>query len=113
MKKLLKNTAGVVVLLSLASASMAFERMNSEGRQSGERRGPPAFADLDLDADGVLTFAEFEQHKIRRGDHATLFNRVDQNGDGSILEDEWSSHKPPRGRGGERGERGDRQTESE
>lgn len=96
----IKNVASALVLFSVTSVSLANEQMNGGDRQSGERRGPPPFSELDLNADGVLTMAEFEQHQLPRGDHASLFNRVDENGDGSILEDEWSSHKPPgEGRG--------------
>ena len=43
-----------------------------------------------------MTLEEFKQHPIPHGDHETLFNIIDSDGDGVINEQELSSHKPPR-----------------
>ena len=56
----------------------------------------PQFSTLDLDGDGSVTFAEFEQNKAPNNDHATILGHIDANGDGVLTEDELTNHKPPR-----------------
>jgi len=56
----------------------------------------PKFSTLDLDANGVITLAEFKQHQIPRGDHLTVFNHIDVDGNGEISEEEFINHRPPR-----------------
>ena len=86
---------GSMALLSLQATAYSDDEQG-QGQDRGERRGPPAFSELDLDGDGSLTLAEFQEHKIPRGDHETVFNHIDSDSDGIITEDEMSNHKPPR-----------------
>lgn len=79
-------------LLSVAGISSV--QAMPGGGSGGQKR--PVFADLDLDGDGYITFAEFETREIPRGDHSEIFGHIDADGDGSITEEELSSHKPPR-----------------
>jgi hypothetical protein len=51
-----------------------------------------------MDGNGLVTLTEFEQHDIPHGDHTTVFNDIDADGDGAISETELTSHKPPRRR---------------
>jgi len=81
-------------LMLLSIQSMAASE-GEQGQDRGERRGPPAFTELDLDGDGSLTLSEFQEHKIPRGDHETVFSHIDSDSDGIITEDEMTNHKPP------------------
>lgn len=103
MLKILLSAVLTSSLTLLSMSSMAYSDSDSDsdsdsekGQERGERRGPPAFSVLDLDGDGSLTLAEFQEHKIPRGDHETVFNNIDSDSDGIITEDEMTSHKPPR-----------------
>ncbi|MEP1386041.1 MAG: EF-hand domain-containing protein [Paraglaciecola sp.] len=80
------------VALALTLSAVAQER-GSRDMQRGER---PSFSSLDLDGDGVVTFAEFEQSDVPNNEHATIFGHIDADGDGQITEEEFTSHKPPR-----------------
>ncbi len=92
----------VILLLSMVFMSQAANAMGDEHRKGkrGERPKPPTFASLDVNQDGVVSFNEFEQHEIPRGDHATIFDFIDTNQDGQITEEELTSHKPPKHRKG-------------
>lgn len=85
------------LIAGFLSLSSAYAQPNDdESQQRGERRGPPPFAKLDLDQDGIITFDEFEQHPIPRGEHAEVFSNIDTDSNGQITEQEWTNHKPPR-----------------
>lgn len=86
----------LISLLAFLSIQVVAYSDDEQNQQRGERRGPPAFTELDLDGDGSLTLAEFQEHKIPRGDHETVFNHIDSDSDGVISEDEMTNHKPPR-----------------
>lgn len=76
------------VALTLTFGAFAQER--------GGRPERPDFSSLDLDSDGVVTLAEFEQSNVPNNEHATIFGHIDADGDGQITEEEFTSHKPPR-----------------
>lgn len=84
------------LIASLLTTGHAYAQPGGDSGQSGERRGPPPFAELDLDSDSIITLDEFQQHEIPRGDHSSIFSAVDTDSDGQITEEEWSSHKPPK-----------------
>jgi len=100
MFKMILN-AGLLASMALVSTqALAYGNDNGneagEGEDRGQRRGPPPFSELDLNADASLTLEEFQQHQIPRGDHETIFNHIDANTDGIVTEDEMKNHKPPR-----------------
>ena len=102
MLKMVLN-AGLLASMALVSTqALAYGNDNGneagEGDARGQRRGPPPFSELDLNADASLTLEEFQQHQIPRGDHETIFNHIDANADGVVTEDEMKNHKPPRRR---------------
>ncbi|WP_339673936.1 EF-hand domain-containing protein [Dasania marina] len=89
-----------VLFIAIVATTTACAQQQEQGDdQRQDRRGPPAFTVLDLDADGGVTLEEFKQQKIPHGDHATIFNAIDSNNDGVISEAELKDHKPPQ-RGG-------------
>lgn len=97
MLKTLLSTVLASSLVLLSGQAMAYSDSDSEkGQNRGERRGPPAFTELDLNGDGSLTLAEFQEHQIPRGDHETIFNHIDADADGVVTEEEMKNHKPPR-----------------
>ncbi|MEH6348014.1 MAG: EF-hand domain-containing protein [Bermanella sp.] len=94
---MLKMMINATLAASIALVSVqASAYSDNEGEDSGKRRGPPPFSELDLDGDASLTLEEFQQHQIPRGDHETIFNHIDADGDGVVTEDEMKNHKPPR-----------------
>ena len=98
MLKMILN-AGLLASMALVSTqALAYGSDNeaAEGEDRGQRRGPPPFSELDLNADASLTLEEFQQHQVPRGDHETIFNHIDANADGVVTEDEMKNHKPPR-----------------
>ncbi len=94
---MLKTLINITLTSALALGSaQALSYDDNEGKQNGQRKGPPPFSELDLDEDGLITLEEFKQHKIPKGDHETIFSHIDADRDSVITEDELSSHKPPR-----------------
>lgn len=77
--------------VSLSLSAYAQER-GSKDKPKHER---PEFSSLDLDGDGSVSFAEFEQSKVPNDNHATIFGHIDADGDGVLTEEEFTSHKPP------------------
>lgn len=81
-----------LVLMSLSLSVQAKER----GENDMPKHERPEFSSLDLDSDGSVTYAEFEQSKVPNDDHTTIFGHIDANGDGVLTKEEFTSHKPPR-----------------
>jgi len=81
-------------LLLLASQAFAQEPM--PGKDGKHQR--PSFATLDSNSDNHIDFDEFSTQEIRGGDHQTIFDSIDSDGDGKVSEQEFNSHKPPRRR---------------
>jgi hypothetical protein len=73
-------------------SSSAFAE-KGEHKKRGKR---PDFVTIDTNEDGEISFDEFSQLKIRRGEPQTIFNKIDTDGSGSITKQEFSDHKPPR-----------------
>jgi Ca2+-binding EF-hand superfamily protein len=93
------KTNGSVTLLAFCCLIAISISLSSHAKESGGKDKPqhqrPQFSSLDLDSDGSVSFAEFEQSKIPNDDHATIFGHIDADGDGVITEQEFNSHKPP------------------
>ncbi len=85
-----------LILSSLLVSTFSFAQPErGDGERSG-RGGPPQFSQVDLDADGALTLEEFQNENIPHGDHSELFVMIDADGDGVVTEAEWTDHKPPK-----------------
>jgi len=78
--------------ISLSLTAQAQKR----GGKDISKHERPQFSSLDLDGDGSVTYAEFEQSKVPNNDQATIFGHIDADGDGVLTEEEYTSHKPPR-----------------
>jgi hypothetical protein len=91
----------ILFTLSILSVFSVSSLVYAEG-QSGQRKGPPVFTEIDLDGNGSVTLEEFKQHEIPHGSHEEAFSHIDSNGDESISEDELKNHKPPRRQSGNR-----------
>lgn len=89
-----------IILIATLSTAAYTKAQDRAGEQQHDRRGPPAFSELDLDDDSTITFDEFQQHEIPHGDHETIFSAIDTDSDGLISESELSDHKPPGRDGG-------------
>lgn len=81
-----------VIGMSLSVSALAQDR----GKKEMPKHERPQFSALDLDSDGSVTYAEFEQSDVPNNDHATIFGHIDADGDGLISESEYTNHKPPR-----------------
>lgn len=85
------------------STSALVQAKNNEQSQNGPPKRP-SFESLDLNEDGEIKFEEFSSHVLPHGDHQTVFNVIDTDGDSIITLDEFTNHKPPqrkKRRGGE------------
>ena len=74
----------------------------SIGQILAQPSGPPNFADIDNNQDGVLTVDEMrEMPAVRnRGINVDrLFNALDGDGNGSVTEEEWIARPGPGGMG--------------
>jgi hypothetical protein len=80
----------VVALLVSALAAPV-----SHAQGPGDGAGPPPFARLDGNGDGVIDLSEFKRHEIPFGEHAEAFRLIDADGDGLVTEREFSDHRPP------------------
>lgn len=79
--------------LAIAQDEVEVSADRDQARSEKVRRGPPPFAKLDLDGSGGVSLEEFQQHRLPRGDHQTVFARIDADGDGLISETELASRK--------------------
>ncbi|MFT2090217.1 EF-hand domain-containing protein [Paraglaciecola sp. 2405UD69-4] len=91
-----KSTFSKLFIASVALALTFSATAQERGNRDMQRPERPSFSSLDLDGDGVVTFAEFEQSEVPNDEHATIFGHIDADGDGEITEEEFTSHKPPR-----------------
>ncbi|MEP1446114.1 MAG: EF-hand domain-containing protein [Paraglaciecola sp.] len=100
--KLLKavKTNSSVKLLTLCCLIGMSLSLSAHAQERGDRDMPkrerPAFSTLDLNSDGAVSFAEFEQSDVPNNEHSTIFGHIDADGDGVLTEEEFTSHKPPR-----------------
>ena len=89
MKQTIAVTAAILVALGVA--------IDADAGEKGERRGPPSFADIDTNADQLLSFEEMEamhanmgrkgkgERKQKEGkDPQARFNKIDTDGDGFL-----------------------------
>ncbi len=94
MKQYIAISAAVLVVLGVA--------IDANAGDKGERRGPPSFAEIDTNADTLISFDEMEALKASRGhkanrrhkedkDPQTQFNKVDTDGDGYWSEAEFDA----------------------
>ena len=81
-------------------------KCKGEGASQGMKGKMPTFADFDLDGDGVITEAEFneghakkmsemaaEGRSMKHAGDAPGFTGIDTNGDGEISEEEFAAHQ--------------------
>jgi len=64
----------------------------SIGQTLAQPSGPPNFADIDKNQDGILTMDEIKELPAVRNRGANidrLFNVLDSDGNGSVTEEEW------------------------
>jgi|GEM_PF-551901 len=59
----------------------------------------PSFSLLDTNSDGEITFDEFSAHKLPKGNHETVFPKIDKDSNRVISQEEFISHKPPKKKG--------------
>jgi hypothetical protein len=74
----------------------------SIGQILAQPSGPPSFADIDNNQDGVLTVDEMRELPAVRNRGVNvdrLFNALDGDGNGSVTEEEWIARPRPGGMG--------------
>ncbi|WP_440877577.1 EF-hand domain-containing protein [Thalassotalea sp. PLHSN55] len=84
------------LLVSVYNQAQAGEKDKGQGKPQR-----PDFATIDSNGDSTIDFDEFSALELPHGDHQTVFDDIDSDGDGIISESELANHKPPRGRRGE------------
>lgn len=93
------KTNSSVKLLALCCLIGMSLSLSAHAQERGGRDMPkherPEFSALDLDGDGSVSYAEFEQSEVPNNEHATIFGHIDADGDGVFSEQEYTSHKPP------------------
>jgi hypothetical protein len=94
--KTVKMNTSVKLLALCCVIGMSISLSANAQQRGGDRPEPPQFSSLDLDGDGSVTYAEFQQSNVPNDDHETIFGHIDANGDGVLTEEEFTSHKPPR-----------------
>ena len=92
----MKQTSTILLAFALSVGFMG--QSYAAGSEQGQRpqSGPPQFSSIDSDENGEISFDEFSAQEIPHGDHQTVFNDMDTDGDGVVTETEFSNHKPPR-----------------
>lgn len=86
----------VFVLMNSVSYGKNYNSQDFEETANKRQHQRPSFSALDINTDGIVELAEFELHQIPHGDHETVFNMIDTDGDSTITETEFNDHKPPR-----------------
>ncbi|HNP66059.1 MAG TPA: hypothetical protein PKH39_19175 [Woeseiaceae bacterium] len=96
MKQYIAIPTAILIVLGVA--------IDANAEDKGERRGPPSFAEIDTNADSLISMDEIEAHKASRGhkgkgdkkhkegkDPQARFNKVDADGDGYWSEAEFDA----------------------
>ena len=92
MRQITVLSAAILVALGFA--------IDANAGDKGERRSPPSFAEIDTNADSLLSFEELQAMKANRGhkgkrknkegkDPQKRFNKIDTDGDGYVSEAEF------------------------
>ena len=95
----MKNSSSklLALVMSVGVMSQSYAADSDQGRPEGKPQGgPPQFSSVDINDDGELTFEEFSAQEIPHGDHQTVFNDMDSDGNGEVSENEFTSFRPPR-----------------
>jgi hypothetical protein len=95
----MKNSSNILLALvmSVGVMSQSYAAGSDQDRpEGGPQGGPPEFSSVDTNGDGELTFEEFSTQEIPHGDHQTVFDEMDSDGNGVVSENEFTSFKPPR-----------------
>ncbi len=92
-----------VIVVFCANAAFA------EGHHHGKHHAPPAFEDVDTNADGVIVADELyamqakrmseraqEGRKLKHAGKRCMFEDVDADGDGEVSEEEFAAHHAER-----------------
>lgn len=58
-----------------------------------QQAGGSLFEQMDQNGDGAISQTEFEQYSMEEGDKTQLFSTIDQDADGSITQSEWQSYE--------------------
>ena len=79
---------------------------SGSGKGEGTKQNMPAFSDFDLDGNGVIAEAEFNEghakrmsemaaagHQMKHAEDAPGFKGIDSDGNGEISKDEFSAHQ--------------------
>ena len=58
-----------------------------------QQQGYSLFEQMDQNGDGIVSESEFQAYSLREQDKTQLFAVIDQNGDGIISESEWRAYQ--------------------
>ena len=105
-------TASLIIIFAGSAISTATqaERGDGAGKHAGDGKGMkgkmPSFSDFDLNGDGVISEAEFNEghakrmsemaaqgHQMKHAGDAPGFSGIDSNENGEISKDEFATHQ--------------------
>lgn len=78
--------------LCLALSNPVFANKPSNDGKPPQR---PSFASLDTNGDTDIDFDEFSAQELPFGDHQTIFDEIDTDNNGVLSQAEFANHKPP------------------
>jgi hypothetical protein len=101
----MSNVKRIISLGLLGIVAGGFMAINAQAGQ-GSQGGPPPFSDFDLDGNGVIGEAEFNEghakkmsemaaagHQMKHVKDAPGFEGIDSDGNGEISKGEFSAHQ--------------------
>ncbi len=92
MNKLLSRLIIIACVLGISYQVQAKNAMKNNNKPPPR----PSFSSLDINSDSDMDFEEFSAHTLPFGDHQTVFDKIDTDNNGVISQAEYENHKPPR-----------------
>jgi len=91
----MKKCVNVMIVLAMV-VGVTSQSYAQDSQERGPKGARPDFSSIDSNNSGEIDFDEFSAQTLPHGDHQTVFDDIDADGNGVISEQEFSDHKPPR-----------------
>lgn len=82
-----------LIMASVAMSVLFAGLASADVPPGAQQQGYSLFEQMDQNGDGIVSESEFRAYSLREQDKTQLFAVIDQNGDGVISESEWRAYQ--------------------